>query len=701
MINYSPLKKSKDWIRAPPFDVYHSLSDDGSVTVRSDRDIVITDSLLGDDGISSAIQIFEDYGPVDSSLFLEAHGFVPNENPNNCATIQGSFFLRHILAKTGRYDENADLVLHALKTLHLIHPDTERFDGLRDACVMENLQISDDGNVMGHKPASDSIAIVSLLFGNGNNISPTWKQIETEYGQSFADLRDMCITAIESKDTERIEIRCARYVGSGTIVKEALREAASLTMKSFEEQNDTESKLQSQLEQAESHDTREQLALALRFRLEERKILSNVAAHLSGEIDIMPEENVREKATSSANPDNLEQKVLAFNSFLQELELPVNKITARVVGDGMRIGAFAAEDIELDEPYISFSRGSIFDADIAVANVVAISSEDDRWSPLAALLKKYMYTNGSRNDGFDVLLLYLLHEQFVIKEESFWWPYLDLLPSLDELSEYHPLFFEEEDIDRYMSGSDVRGSILNYQWRAAKKHNTLSSDLDANIILGSDVLLDKRKVLWAIAIIDSRSIWWDGKRHMVPLLDLVNADIVGRPHETKIEQGDIVTRASRHIAKGEQVLENYGQPNHLLFMYHGFRLEHNENDCALLNGITINHNDPGIRHARQLRSLAPSFCISSNKLTSIEEVAKFLRVKYDLQPLESNSIDDNVRPYLIQVLETRIDRLEVEEALRDDMEVDDLPRRLHSMIQIVTSDLIHFQQVLDFIQNLQ
>ena len=60
-----------------------------------------------------------------------------------------------------------------------------------------------------------------------------------------------------------------------------------------------------------------------------------------------------------------------------------------------------------------------------------------------------------------------------------------------------------------------------------------------------------------------------------------------------------------------------------------------------------------------------------------------------------------MRPYLIQVLETRIDRLEVEEALRDNMEVDALPRRLHSMIQIVTSDLIHFQQVLDFIQTLQ
>lgn len=30
------------------------------------------------------------------------------------------------------------------------------------------------------------------------------------------------------------------------------------------------------------------------------------------------------------------------------------------------------------------------------------------------------------------------------------------------------------------------------------------------------------RYLWATAILDSRMIWWDGRRHLVPLLDLVS-----------------------------------------------------------------------------------------------------------------------------------------------------------------------------------
>ncbi len=33
---------------------------------------------------------------------------------------------------------------------------------------------------------------------------------------------------------------------------------------------------------------------------------------------------------------------------------------------------------------------------------------------------------------------------------------------------------------------------------------------------------------------------------------------------------------------GEQLFENYGQPNHIYFMYHGFVLPDNSHDCAHL-----------------------------------------------------------------------------------------------------------------------
>ena len=423
----------------------------------------------------------------------------------------------------------------------------------------------------------------------------------------------------------------------------------------------------------------------MRFRLEERKILTHIADSIDNE-PVLPQTTSNEQTDTTKS---LDKKVEDFNSFIQTLNLPLNKIEAKVVGDGMRVGAFAIEVIELEEPYISIHGNSVIDVDTALAGV------KDKTSTLASVLEKYSVNmNGSRSDGFDALLIYLLHERFVMKEESRWWPYLDLLPSIEELSEYHPLFFDEAEIDGHLAGSDVRQFIIKYQRHAAQRHSALVSDLDVNTVLGSNVLLDKQKVLWATAIVDSRSIWWGRKRHLVPLLDLINADTTGRSHETKMLDDDIaVTRASRRITKGTQVFENYAQPNYLLFSYHGFLLEDNPNDCALLDGLVINRKDIGAKTARHhLHSMSPTFCIRD--LASIEELANFLRVKHGLSIGKSSTIDDEVRPYLIEVLEGRIPRLT--EAIKVNNEVKSgAPSRLRFMKQVVQNDLLHFKHALD------
>eukprot|EP00578_Thalassiosira_sp_NH16_P002999 CAMPEP_0181140008 /NCGR_PEP_ID=MMETSP1071-20121207/35083_1 /TAXON_ID=35127 /ORGANISM="Thalassiosira sp., Strain NH16" /LENGTH=1022 /DNA_ID=CAMNT_0023226947 /DNA_START=76 /DNA_END=3144 /DNA_ORIENTATION=+ len=671
MINYAPKVEAhqqdddhSDLTRAP-FDLYHTLSKDNSIIVRSDRDIFYPKRL--NDG--AMIQIFEDYGPVDSSLFLEAHGFAPHENPNNCASISGSFFLRRIIA-TGRYDENADLVLRALKNLHLIHPKVMEFEALENVCVKQNLEVVDDGLHVGVKPASDSIALASLLLGDSDIM------IESFESESFFALRDKCIAAIRSGDTERMEIRCARYPGSGRIVRQALRTAAGRAIANFEDEGDTEEKLLVQFKQAELQD-RDRLVLALRFRLEERKILTLI----SSQDELDPSlDSVKNKSMSL---ENLDKKLIAFASFVESLALPLNKIEPKVVGNGMRFGAFATTDIELDSPYISLPANLAIDVSTAQADL-------DETSDLAALLRKYSdMNNPQHNDGFDVLVLFLLHERFILREQSRWWPYLDLLPSVDELSAYHPIFFQEKEIDRYLAGSDVRRLILRYQQRATERHTALSSDLDANLVLGSNIILDKRKFFWATAILDSRSIWWKGKRHLAPLLDLVNADVSGRAHKTGIEDSDdmtwkaAVTRASRHVQKGEQVFENYAQPNYLLFTYHGFILDNNPNDCALLDGLSINRNDPGAKFAHQFQSTAPTFCIRD--LSSVKELQEFLAVKHGV---------DDARSYLVQVLEERVARLT--EAMDTDIHTDrtTLPR-VRFMRQIVKNDLTHLLHALN------
>eukprot|EP00579_Thalassiosira_antarctica_P011033 CAMPEP_0201922282 /NCGR_PEP_ID=MMETSP0903-20130614/10358_1 /ASSEMBLY_ACC=CAM_ASM_000552 /TAXON_ID=420261 /ORGANISM="Thalassiosira antarctica, Strain CCMP982" /LENGTH=1043 /DNA_ID=CAMNT_0048459387 /DNA_START=185 /DNA_END=3316 /DNA_ORIENTATION=- len=685
MINYSPkvaAHHTEDLIRAP-FDLYHTGSGDRwdrSITVRSDRDIFITET----SGEAAPIQLFEDYGPVDSSLFLEAHGFVPHENPHNCAVISGSFFLRRNAA-TGRYDETVELVLQALKALYLIHP--EEFDVFEDVCVTGGLRLVDDGDAIGRKPASDSIAITSLLLSDSDNL--VWNMIENYYGETFVSLRDKCMAAIRSGDAERMELRCARYPGSDSIVKQGLRTAARRAIESFEDKSDTEAKLLLQLQHAESQG-RDRLAVVLRFRIEERKILSQIAHSQDEFVHHENDDIVTNQIDSSESLDNLEANLIAFNSFVESLELPTNKIEPKLVGNGMRIGTCATEDLEVGDAYISLPANSVIDVTTALAGV-------DEASDFATLLRKYSNMDDPQHDDdFDALLLYLLHERFLLKEQSRWWPWLELLPSVEEMGAFHPLFFQEEEIDRHLAGSDVRGFVLRYQRRAAERHAALSSDLDANLVLGSDVLLDKQKVYWATAILDSRSISWGGRRHLSPLLDLVNADDKGLAHETRLEDSEdmkqkvAVTRASRPVKKGEQVFENYAQPNYLLFTYLGFLVEGNTNDCALLDGLSIHRNDPGAKYAHQLQSTAPTFCIRD--LQSVEELAHFLLVKHGLtfENSSDSKINDKVRPYLIEVLEGRVSRLM--EAMDTTIDVDS---RLRFMRQIVKNDLMHFQHALN------
>jgi hypothetical protein len=698
MINYSPVSPSEqvvqkssssssggedyhqatimgqdDSIIRTPFDLYHTIGADDSITVRSDRNVMLHQSLHDeanneDMTTTATIQIFEDYGPVDSSLFLEMHAFVPSNNPNHCAIIQGNHFLRRQVAP-GRSDPNTTLLLRALKALHLTNPQLTQFVSLEDVCVRSNLSIVDDGNVIGRRPASDAIAITSLLLGESS-----------EMFTNLELLKSKCIAAIESNDAERIELQCARYPGSRRVVQHALVNAAKRSVATSDKDVTMDTLLSWLVEAEREHageggnNSNEKLTLALRFRIEERKILDSIANTTSLMID---DEFMKPTAIFESSDDDLGAKISAFNMFIDSLDLPVNKIRAQVV-EGMRLGTVATEDLESEEAYISLPPNAVIDA------VTALDDAEISSPRLAALLKKL---DSKQSDGFDVLLVYLLHERFVRKDQSKWWPYLDLLPTVQDFSSYHPLFFEEDEINLYLGGSDVRKFILQSQRRASERHAALASLVDVHDVLGSDVILDKSIVYWATAILDTHSIWWNGRRHLCPLLDLANADTIGRPHETTVEESFAVTRASRPVKRGDQLFENYQQPNYVLFAFHGFVLENNPSDCALL--MSINHNS------------SPTFCISGSNIDSMEELAKFLRMKHGLatNKLESDAwLNEDVVPYLAQVLEERIARLgDVAESLAE-LEAESIPQRRRLMSRVTRSDLAHFQGALELMK---
>jgi hypothetical protein len=186
---------------------------------------------------------------------------------------------------------------------------------------------------------------------------------------------------------------------------------------------------------------------------------------------------------------------------------------------------------------------------------------------------------------------------------------------------------------------------------------------------------------------------------LVPLLDLVNADNNGVAHQTRLVDNDdddsrdvtAATASTRHVVKGDQVFENYGQPNYLLFTYHGFILDENTNDCALIDRLSINNS----HHHRHQRAVSPKFCISGN-IESISELAQFLRTNYGLAPSSNNNGIDDVNSIIAQILEERIARLTETLLVNVDEWELSIPR-VRFMRQIVNNDLIHFRQALDVV----
>ena len=112
---------------------------------------------------------------------------------------------------------------------------------------------------------------------------------------------------------------------------------------------------------------------------------------------------------------------------------------------------------------------------------------------------------------------------------------------------------------------------------------------------------------WASGVLNSRRIWWSGRGHLVPLLDFVNcrSDGLTRVHRTVAdESGAAVTRAAKAFVAGEEVVEDYGQPNHIYFLHHGFLLDENPHDCVLLPRADNERRAPCVSHSVPLATAA-------------------------------------------------------------------------------------------------
>lgn len=260
-----------------------------------------------------------------------------------------------------------------------------------------------------------------------------------------------------------------------------------------------------------------------------------------------------------------------------------------------------------------------------------------------------------------------MYEKFERRTSSFWAPYLDLIPGVNELES--PLFYSKHQME-LLKGTDMYEAVLNYKEKVEHKYNVIASkvfEFYPEVFKTQIFTLENYR--WAYGILDSRSIWWSGQRHLVPLLDMINCaegPDPSRVHSTSYDEETqtAVTAAKWQFEKGQEVFENYGQPNHIYFLYHGFILEKNSRDCAHLRFSIESRSDLKELSKIGVRTLTPEFCLRPAVIPS-----QLLQLLHWLHTNTLEASNDTRlkkgREFLIQELQLRIDRLETKDSFTD------------------------------------
>ncbi|CAM9471997.1 unnamed protein product, partial [Ectocarpus sp. 12 AP-2014] len=334
-----------------------------------------------------------------------------------------------------------------------------------------------------------------------------------------------------------------------------------------------------------------------------------------GDFDANSDDDDHRAENEDDRSTGLKALVREFNAWTRTVDFPIRKVEAGLIGNGMRLGLVATEAIPQGQPYLSVPGSIILDASKA--------RTDPKLGPPFARLEASLGPLSLWDQDTDSLRVLLIAETFVRADLSPWAPYLRLLPTPSEMEAHHPLFFDNATIASF-EGSDVQAPLRERRDSEVARFTTNfategSVGRELQDVLGVGWITLER-YLWAAAIVDSRCIWWGGRKHLVPLLDLVN-NARDTPlafiHETlQDSDGSAVTAAARNFDKGDQVLEDYGHPNHVLIFVHGFSLgRENRHDCVRIDAQGPPRHGADYRETlgRMLEAFPmgrPMFCIS-------------------------------------------------------------------------------------------
>eukprot|EP00924_Labyrinthula_sp_SR-Ha-C_P010462 augustus_masked-scaffold_79-processed-gene-0.5-mRNA-1 protein AED:1.00 eAED:1.00 QI:0/-1/0/0/-1/1/1/0/878 len=477
-------------------------------------------------------QVFEEYGRSPSFVYYENHMFVP--------------------------DDVSKSVDCFLTTVNLT--DVANF-------LRANKTISDENR-------EDFLQYLSSAAGFKVDRCLSWKNIDSV----SASMKFRLMSVIASKDTEELK-SCNK-----TTEQETVHCLNTLPLNASDHRKFVAAVLEHKHEELLNYMSEYSMAPEKPFLLIQKDNLRNLLKFLK--YNAKPYQPVINQETNNVhegflyNPkfcaadiQTTEEKLEYFHQWLLPKLPQTPKIIAAECSE-YRICTYTTADLRDNETYLE------------IPDYLVLNAEYAAHSNLAPVFHNIFDLTGIY-DRRSALVFSLIHEYYIEEENSRFWPYLNLLPTTSELKKNIPLMFHMN-ISKLLkrAGSPAYKVLHNTRARLLEGfknvHDQIFDKVGRQYFLPSVYTLDN--YVWANLILDSRAIHFNAELNLVPLLDFVNCGNKGRVHETTYSQSKntVITATKRSFSKGEQLLENYGQPNYIYFIYHGFVLDENPADCFLI-----------------------------------------------------------------------------------------------------------------------
>jgi histone-lysine N-methyltransferase SETD3 len=587
IFNGEPDEEARAHDNGQRFLQFHDLQPEG-MTIRADR------------GTPMGEQLFEDYGDNSNYVYFLHHGFLMRDRGFDCA----AFRLPLLAEADDESGESAGVLASKSRILARVRVD----DGPL-ACISRSGKLEDSGLVRIYTALYNMDAEQAAVCDDADAFSDCFPpelmpDFEAESGHELS----LLLTAIRQQ-RERYSTSLAEDLAS---LSESSDVAASVSTKH-----------------------------ALTFRLSRKTLLRDAQMVLEQHLQLVEEPDV----VAIDEPGVGSSKLERFQQWIARHRFPVNHLELRYVSEAVGFGTFATEPLASGDVYLSVPVQ-------AVMNV--LSAVKSRWASQTMLALQKQRASVSREEM--LLVLHLLEETFGPNQlQSRWKPYLDMLPVLDGEdgnSLGSPLFYEEDEEQlKALEGTDLLQLVVNYRQRVRQSYAALSDHFTRSTQDETLAWLTERRFRWANAVLDSRSIWWNSQRHLVPLLDMVNCQELHaehKPHHTTLDSSGrhAVTKASWGFESGQEVVENYAQPNYIYLLYHGFVLDSNSHDCAHfhleLPASARQREFSGLLRGLEIYSWTPDVCVAPSDEHGVDRFAKIALLLSDpneaLRQLQSSPV---------------------------------------------------------------